>query len=263
MLSGMPPTKRPAPAAPRPSAPGRPRHSGQWCRAILKALASAPVVPLHTLYPEGAVRSVRVACRRAAGELERSGLCRLAWRRLPGRTKPAACAVRPGTPGAGVLETAGRRPPAGLAGVKLLPRRLTALALLGGGPLPLSDFASRLGLSYDRAINLARRLRREGLAVGQRSGKHTVLSLAPDAAAGGWIDLGRGFRLRLAPTGTPGPPSPTTRRQRAWTPEEDALLGELTDGEVAARTGRTAWAAQARRLKLHKLALRRDTTGRG
>ena len=85
----------------RPSAPGRPRHSGKWCRAILRALASAPEVPLHTLYPEGASRSDRVACRRAAGELERSGLCRLAWRRLPGRTKPAACAVRPGTPAAG------------------------------------------------------------------------------------------------------------------------------------------------------------------
>jgi hypothetical protein len=118
------------------------------------------VVPLHTLYPQGADRSVRVACRRAAGELERSGLCRLAWRRLPGRTTPAACAVRPGAPGAGVLETAGHRPAAGLAGVELLPRRLAGLALLSGGPVPLAGPAGRLGLSYDKAITLARRPRR-------------------------------------------------------------------------------------------------------
>jgi hypothetical protein len=247
----------------RPSAPGRPRHSGKWCRAILRALASAPEVPLHTLYPEGASRSDRVACRRAAGELERSGLCRLAWRRLPGRSKPAACAVRPGATGAGVLETAGRRPAAGLAGVKLLPRRLAALALLSGGPLPLSDFAARLGLGYDKAIGLARRLRREGLAEGRRCGKRTVLALAPGAAAGGWIDLGRGFRLRLAPTGNPGPRPVTSGRQRAWTPKEDALLGRMTDAAVAARTGRTAWAAQARRLKLRGRAFGLRTAGRG
>jgi hypothetical protein len=195
-----------------------------------------------------------VACRRAAGALERSGLCRLAGRRLPGRSKPAAGSVRVGTPGAGVLETAGRRPPAGLAGVKLLPRRLAALALLSGGPLPLADFASRLGLGFGKASNLARRLRREGLAVGQRSGKRTVLALAPEAAAGGRIDLGRGFRLRLAPTGSPGPSPPPTGRQRAWTPKEDALLGKPTDAEVVARTGRTVWAAQARRLKLGRAA---------
>jgi hypothetical protein len=104
------PTKRPArPDRPASNTPGRPPHSGKWCRAILGALAARPVVPLHTLDPADADRGVRVACRRAAGELERSGLCRLAWRRLPGRTTPSACAVRVGTPGAGVLETAGRR----------------------------------------------------------------------------------------------------------------------------------------------------------
>jgi hypothetical protein len=32
---------------------------------------------------------------------------------------------------------------------------------------------------------------------------------------------------------------------------------------VAVRTGRTAWAAQARRLKLRRLALRRETAARG
>jgi hypothetical protein len=110
--------------------------------------------------------------------------------------------------------------------------------------------ATRLGLPYGQAVTLARRLRQEGLVVGRRLGRRTVLSLAPDAAAGGWIDLGRGFRLRLAPTGSPGPRPATTGRQRAWTPKEDALLGKLPDAEVAARTGRSAGAARARRLKL-------------
>jgi hypothetical protein len=149
-------------------------------------------------------------------------------------------------------------------GLSLGPRRLPT-SQPGRGSRGGGISAGQTGQPGDfgRAVGLARRPRQEGLAVGRRSGKRTVLSLAPEAAAGGWIDLGRGFRLRLAPTGNPGPSPPPTGRRRAWTPKEDALLGKLTDAEVAARTGRTAGAAQVRRLKLGRPALGRKTTARG
>jgi hypothetical protein len=38
---------------------------------------------------------------------------------------------------------------------------------------------------------------------------------------------------------------------RAWEPWEDALLGVVSDAEVASRTGRTVWAAYRRRRRLH------------
>jgi hypothetical protein len=42
------------------------------------------------------------------------------------------------------------------------------------------------------------------------------------------------------------------RRRRPWTPEQDQLLGVLTDDEAAARTGRTRNAVLSRRRRLRK-----------
>ena len=59
-----------------------------------------------------------------------------------------------------------------------------------------------------------------------------------------------------------GEPAPRESvERRAWTAEEDALLGTMTDREVAARLGRSVHVVAHRRQRLGILPLRGRTAG--
>ncbi len=72
-------------------------------------------------------------------------------------------------------------------------------------------------------------------------------------------------RLGIPPYRRPSAPKPDPNRPRVkinWTPEDDALLGTMSDAEVGERLGRSEKAAFARRNRLGIHAVRRESFGR-